>query len=421
MSLFRSIERILTSRANRLEELADVVDLPVEELFLGESFVGIDLRDEPIAVLMRINADYRGAILTPDQKRALKGVRASRERRERAESITAMRRSRMETYIDKHIKADRRIMAHAALVEPLLAERPASDRRARAELGYAAEALKFVLQQRQWLLSDAPEAVLDLLLQIKAMRLPVNNTVLRYLSAGVVTLNPGTVRLAFNLDLCSDSFVFGWLDGLRGSEANRNPDRAPAGAEQEPQALNHTTGKADAYGDGLRLAIEGRSRASGSYLAGVLRRARSHDELMELVRAVERSLIDQDVASELARMLARTAHSSRDIESTILDEMIDRRILAVFRRLVAAAGTQEGRQALLRVVSRAARQASGIELDTILSDVDFDAGVRLMEPHWASLSLHHRRVAIECLARQATDARRARRVAILRSTYLTQQ
>lgn len=94
MNLFKDVERILLSPATNLEELSAVVGLTAEQLFNGENFCGVDLSDEPIDVLLRINADFTGAILSAAQKRALRKRSATRKddvRQERHELIWKLR------------------------------------------------------------------------------------------------------------------------------------------------------------------------------------------------------------------------------------------------------------------------------------------------------------------------------------------
>ena len=361
--IFREVERLLTSQATTLEDLAAIVGLTVEELFEGERFAGVDLCDEPVAVLLRLDADFSGAILSREQQRALRdgrGARAERDRSRKVDAVWASRRERMGRYIATYFAEDRRVAARAALLDPLLADAGEPLKWQRAHFRLAGDAVGFVLEDGDGLRRDVREAVLALLIQFKAIRLPLDVGVIDALSGGIVTLDPSTVHEVIDLDHCTERFVLSWLDQL-GPGASRRAFSLRNDRVDVPPANPHGS-TSDAYADGLKLAIEAPSRPAASYLANILDRARSIGELRDLVSRVPPQRIDQTIAGLLARVLARAATSAATIKAAALDEGIDRRVRRAFRSHIVAAGTLEGREALLSIIASAGEQASGLEV-----------------------------------------------------------
>lgn len=416
-TLYREVARILMSPATSLEGLAAVVDLTVEELFEGERFEGVDLRDEPVEVLLRMDADFSGAILTREQTRALKEKRAAHEQGARLAAATKKQREAFESYIETYVRAERRGAAREAFFDPPLpvGEKPSPRRRS---LHLAPSALGFVLAEVDDLLRDPGEAVLRLMILFKGLAIPLHRPVLDVLKSGRVILDPETARRLLDLDLCTDGFVMDWLDGL--DPASKDPWISKAYTSRY-RTSDELAQQRDLFPDGLRFAVQGRSQLSDQYLGHILGRTRGFSELVDVVADISAEKINMDVAARAARHLALAASTTEEIELIASDSAVDGRVRAMFRRLVVAAGTPEGREALLRIVVKAGEQASGLEVNAILGDLGFEESVVLMRRYWPGLSRHHRNVALDAIAAKASNVAERDRARRLRQQYAAAQ
>ena len=417
-TIYREVESILTSQATTLEALAGIVGLSVEELFAGESFAGIDLRDEPLAVLLRMDADFEGAILSREQTRALRegrGVRAERVRRARLDIVRSARRDRLEDYVVTYFPKPRQDAARAVLVAPLLVDRERPLRWEAGDLSYAVDALRFILAEGDSLRRNSREAVLRFLIHLMIMRFPLDVGVIETLWGGAVMLDPATMRQVVDLDLCTERFVFGWLDRIGASSSTRTSATEQGQANRLAVKSGHPA--SDVFGDALSYAIQAPTKAPISYYERILSRARSLDEMLGLVRLVPSRLVDPPFAALFSRVLAQAATSAAAISEIALDERLHPRVRAAFRSLVVAAGTVEGREALLDIITDTGERASGLEVDAILAGLAFQESLDLMRRRWDQLASHHRHVALDAIAAKASSPRERDAVKRLREQH----
>ena len=395
MNFLGDVERILKSPATTLEALADVVGLTVEELFEGESFAGVDLREEPIEVLLRIDADFEDAILSSRQKSALResrGKRAERVRRRRFDIVREARRDRIEEFIRYHFISRYYSAAEKALLQPLMVYRERPLKWDPTDLPYASDALSFIISHSDALKRTTREAVLRFLIHLKYMQFPLDAGVTSVLADGVVKLDPSTVREVIDFDFCTKGFVESWLDSL-------------------------ATSSRSVYFEGLVVAIQGPRKPPLSYYDTILDRSDSFEEMCSLISSIPSRRLDAEVIRHLAVRLGYSATNVNMIIQAASNDNIDQRIRARFRSLIIAAGVPESTKALLSIISESGDKTGGLEVDAIMSGLNFDESVALIRLLWQKLSAHHCRVALDAIALKATNNQQRSQATRLRINF----
>ena len=419
MRNLEGVRRILLSPATTLEGLASAVGLTAEELFHGVNFDGVDLTDERVEHLARIDADYTGAILSRRQRRILNAIPTRRRRSRR--QIAELRAAAMRRFIEESIQQEHHAAAVAALIDPLLDREETRFKPGSYETRYAELAVQFVAAEPSRLRISVSDALERLLGALRRARMPIGHHLLdgwpSEPTVGALLLQPERLRDLIDFDLCTVKFVTKWLDGFEmiGGEATRPRlnDVKSNGKFQERRpftpAAAASTGD-EVRGEALLLAVEGPSRPPAAYLEEVLGRARSAEELRDLAAAVRSGAMDQAAAAAVARMLAQGATNARAIAATLSDERLHPRVSNAFRRLLVAAGTPEGRRALLETIAELGERASGLEVDAVVAGLSFDETMQMLRPYWARLTPHHRNISRTALLGKATSPTERSRV-----------
>lgn len=416
---FNGARKILLSPATTLEGLAAAVGLTAEELFHGTKFDGVDLTDESIEVLARIDADYSGAILSRRQRSILDAMPA-RVRQTRDE-IADLRAEIMRQFIKENYHVEHRAAPTIALLNALRARTDTEKERSLVETRYAAMAVQFITAEPSRLLGSVSESLANLLRALTRAKMPIDHRVLdvwpKEPADTDFLLQPRQLMELLDLNLCTTKFVSRWLDRfeeMMGSVERPRLD-SPAIAtdfhESRPLTVAKATSAADEMrGEALLLAIRGPRRPLPAYLENVLGRARSGEELRDLAAAVPGSAIDQATASTLARMLAMGATTPRSIAATLADDRQHSRVSNAFRRLLISAGTSESRRLLLETIAQMGEGASGLEVDAVLAGLPFDEAMQILRPFWYRLTAHHQAIARTALLGKATSPSERSRV-----------
>lgn len=401
------------SPATTLEGLASAVGLTAEELFHGTDFSGVDLTDEKIELLSRIDANYTGAILTRQQRRIIDAAPA--RRLQTRQKIAKLRCSIMRQFIDKTIKHEHRTTAETAFVNPLQNESQTKIKRNQTEIHYAPLGVRFLTAEPSRLLLSVSDALDSFLGALKRAKMPIDHRLLdawpKAASLSLIWLQPDRVEELIDFDLCTASFVVKWLDEFEviGGDATRprlnDIDHADNFQERRPSTVARAVSAGDeARGDALRVAIRGPSRPAAPYLQAVLGRARSGEELRDLTAAIPPGAMDQAAAATVARMLARGATNAKSIAATLSDERQHTRVANAFRRLLVAAGTPQGRRALLETIAELGERASGLEVDAVVVGLSFNDTIQMIRPYWSRLTPHHQNISRNALLEKAASA-----------------
>ena len=426
MMIFDDVRRILLAPASTLAGLAKIVDQTPEELFQGESFDGVDLQDEPVELLLRIDANFDGAILTRAQTNALrdgKGVQAARLKNIKIEQNTANLKDSIKQYVENVFPTELHESAMSALWSPL--QPHVSDRLIwkRDVLPYVARSLRYIAKNAKVLKRETKEALLKFMLKMKAIRMPLTHDVVSALTENDIVIVSSTMQQIIDIDQCTAKFVYDWLAHLAPADEGSPAESGYGTAYGETYGEKSRAEDAgefvpDDYFDALSLAIEGPSSAPPlPYIEQILTLPRSFSELTRLVAKVPKCNLDRDLIKLLARVMAQDAVTRKSITDTALDGGIDRRVRAEFRALIIAAGNDAGRRALLDIVIEDGANASGIEVDSLLAGLGFDASAALLKPHWFSLTGHHRSVALDSILTKASTQNERERVQELRAKY----
>ncbi|TGN55490.1 hypothetical protein E4L95_15000 [Paracoccus liaowanqingii] len=432
MRIFEGVKAILLSPSGSLQGLADVVGQSAEELFEGESFNGIDLRDEAISLLLKIDADFTGAILTRAQTKALKNGGDARSRRLRGQGLSelqSMRYAVISSFIEKFFPEDRHYAAEVALWSPLKSGATADGNWKESVRFYAANALRFLVMEGTKLDIDSEEIVLNYLSNIKMLKLPVEAGVLSEILRLNIALPPEIFEKVFDFDCCTERFVVDWLDyiavaydekeggSLRAGSLEIDPSNASL--KWSPKSgLPKIIKTSSFYLQALSLAALAPTNATLSYYESILARARSLEELRYLIYRISEKRPDASAAGLVARILAQASSDPKFITEIALDENIDVNIRNRFRYLIIASGSPEGRRALIAIIADLGEKASGIEVDSILVGLSFDESIKLMRPFWEALTLHHRAVALDAISAKVVSESERHRMKLLRDRYL---
>lgn len=423
MILFERVKEILLAPAHTLETLAAVIGMSPEDLFCGESFEGVDLQDESIDLLLRLDADFEGAILTRAQTNALRvhgGVQAQRKRVDDLIAIQLMRRESMERYVGETFAKDRFDVAMEELWGPLEAGAVTPLEWSPETFTYVENSIRFISKERRSFSRDPQEAIMSFLLKVKMMRLPISSEVVDALVLAGADLTTNTIAQVIDFNYCTKSFVSGWLDHVGPSEKDhalpkgygQGYGQSYGGIRIRPESKVKYL--EDEYSEALRAAILGPTSPPIDYYESILERARSLSELRGLVGLFTSLRKDQRLVKLLARIMAQSTISEEDITDAALDERIDVRVKASFRSLILASGNPVGRPALLRTIIEDKEHASGIEVDSLLVGLSMEESIKLMRGFWRGLTMHHRSVALDAIASKASSEEDKSRVDRLR-------
>lgn len=396
---------MLLAPTTKLEGFADVAGVSVEELFHGISFEGVDLRDEPISVLVRIDADYDGAILTRQQQRALEATSAARpeRQRQRAEAIGEMRLSIVRRFIDNWILPEHAERAESVLVPPLEGLFRGATTWQRKHGNYALAAVRLVSSDGGRISVEPSAVVEQMLLVLRNLRVPIDNSLLDLLPEDTVLREPEKMQALFDFDLCTARFVEGWLDRLD---------------LDDWQGVDPSSRAWRVFGRALLSAIEGPSKPPFRYIERILERARSSEELRELAVAVPPRAIDADMARTISKALAIDASDTATILEVLEDRELSPRVKHAFRRLILEAKTYEGRVALLQTIAEQGKLASGLEIDAVVADMSFQDIEHFVRPYWEGISHHHRILVINAMENAASTEKQKVRVRRLKERWL---
>ncbi len=427
MNFLERVKEILLAPSHTLETLAAVVGMSPEDLFCGESFRGIDLQDESVELLLRLNADFEGAILTRAQTNALRvhgGVKAQRKRNDDLATIQSLRREAMERYVRETFAVDRRDVAMDQLWRPLEIGAVALKEWSPETFAYVENSLRFISKESRSVSRDMREAIMSFLLKVKMMRLPISSGVVDALVLAGADLSTKTIAQVIDFNYCTKDFVYGWLNYVGPSEKDHAQPKGYGASYGQSYGVasvrsdRQITYLEDEYSEALKVAILGPSSPPIDYYESILERARSLNELRGLVGLFTSLRKDQLVVKLLARIMAQTTVSEKDITDAALDERIDGRVKASFRSLILASGNPIGRPALLRTIIEGKERASGIEVDSVLVGLSIEEAIELMRGFWQGLTTHHRSVALDAIASKASSEEDRTRVKRLRLEML---
>ena len=405
---FEGARRILLSPATSLSGLANVVGLSAEELFAGVNFANVDLRDEPVDLLVRIDADFTDAILTHQQRAALKAAPARLHRIQ--STIYDVLAAILHRFVDNTFRREQRTSAIDTLVAPLLDRGGSGDERNRAKTRFGQAAVKFVTDDPSGLNGSLADALKSLLDTLKRARLPITRELLRAWpmesQEAASLLRPDRLRDLIDLDFCTAEFVTAWIDSFDGGVRQKPLWRLEPSAElpewQEDRAIGAAE-EPDLYREALKVAIDGPSRPPPDYLTAILRRARSGEELRDLVGSIPLSALDQTGVATIARTLAQGARTRQSIALTLSDQGLHPRVLGAFRRLLIAVDRPETRRALLETIVDLGERASGLEVDAVVASLSFGETLRELRPFWQHLAPHHQNIARAALREKAAS------------------
>lgn len=124
-NVFEITESILSSDSDNLCELAKIAGYDPRDLYRDADLSGVDLRDQDISFLVGLNANYRNAVLSPDQRQYLSehdAVWVPPERRNMWSVISALRLEIIESYLSELVDSADFDAMHSicdGLLEPL--------------------------------------------------------------------------------------------------------------------------------------------------------------------------------------------------------------------------------------------------------------------------------------------------------------
>lgn len=392
--------RILLSPATTLEGLASEVGLTAEELFFGINFDGVDLTDERVELLERIDADFSGAILTRQQKTRLANAPAQRERT--SGRIAKLRAAIMQEFIEENVQEQSRSKAIDALIHPLIDRKDGKIRP--YDPTYARRAAEFLHHNGLDLSHAISSAFENLLDAMRRARFPLDHNIIDLWPStpGVPSAldYPERFGKLVDFDLCTVSFVTSWLDMLEEKvqvSKTKGWNRAFPSFHGNRLRLGSSPPLPNqedlARQQALLVAMRGPSRPPPTYIEIVLGYARSAEEIRHLAVAIPPGALDQKAVGVVSRMLAQAATDPDAISAVLTDKRLDTRVLNAFRRLLIAAGSTSGRRLLLETIASHGERASGLEVDAIVDSLSFDEALTLLRPYWNRLTPHHKNIA----------------------------
>lgn len=410
---FDGARRILLSRAHTLEGIAAEVGLTAAELFDGVMFDGIDLTDEPINLLVKIDADYSGAILTRQQNSALRNTPIQRRKSRR--KILDIRASLVRKFINDNFDDQHRARINLRLVEPLFSQPQERVDRMIVSGRYTATMIQLSASEQSHLTNSIETTVINLLLTIRKARLPISEDFLKELpdegATSRVIYDVEKFETLVDLNLCTQGFMRMWLDYF--DAVGGHPDWPKLDGlrdisrfrlERPRNVANATSMGDEDRQSALSFAIRAPDRPPASYVEDVLGRARSGEELRDLVAVLPTTSVDKDVASVAARLLARGATNNRSVSATLSDDRINNRISGAFRRLLVLADNPQSRRALIEAISEMGERASGLEVDAVVASLSFNETASFLRPYWNRLTSHHQNIARAALLEKATSS-----------------
>lgn len=406
-SNFEGARRILLSNATTLEDIAAEVGLTAAELFDGVSFDGVDLTDEKADILSEINADYTNAILTRRQKKVLDNIPARKHQNQ--QKIIDIRTTEIRKFVEGTFLNEFHADAIQEMSRPFRSKQ--NYKGSLLEMHHSSAMVSFVVYEPIRLRLPLSETLKLLLITIKRMKIPISHKLLevwpRESGLNTVLFQPNSLSEVIDFDYCTEKFVSEWLNVFDTALEYYAVDTSSQALDRQVirQGSLFTTNSLDENDrrDAFRLAITAPSRLRSHYVEDVLRRVYRNEELRDLVAAIRPNVMDQNVSAAAARMLAKGATSWNAISNTLNDERIHTRIINAFRRLLVATNTTETRRALLETITNLGEQASGLEVDAIVSELSFQETMQTLRPYWNRLTPHHQNIARNALLGKATS------------------
>uniref|UniRef100_UPI0035C82066 hypothetical protein n=1 Tax=Palleronia sp. TaxID=1940284 RepID=UPI0035C82066 len=397
MTIFDEVRKILMSPSSTLQGLAGAVGLTPEELFEGESFQGVDLQDEPLDLILRLDSDFEGAILSREQSKALRagrGVAAKRAKHAKLKNLQEYRRDSIEGFVQRYFAQGVWEEALSVLWSPLSKSAVDIDKWSGMTQYYVPDAVRYISANEDNLSNPLSDAIVSFLLKVKMMRLPLGGDVIAALEQAGQVLVPETMEKVVDFNYCTERFVMRWLEKI--------------------EQYQHTGSGRDMFFEALSLSMLGPSSPSSSYVESILSQARSLNEVRALVRRLSKKRIDRSLGSMIARLLAKKATSQKEITDTALDREINPYVRSAFRQLIISSSNPIGRRSMIDIIAAGGKNSSGIELDAVLMGLDFDDSISFMQPHWDRITSHHRSVAIDAISSKSRTAEHRNRVRKLR-------